>query len=248
MRKTICFIAAVMLLSSASAFAAAKDKENKGTAENTLTKSEVKQGWKLLFDGKTTDSWMNYKTGTFPTGGWVVKDGLLTITPGSKGGDIVTKSKYTSFEFTVDFRYTPGANSGIKYFIDTERDGGKAASIGCEYQVLDDKLHPDAKAGRNGNRKLSSLYDLIPAQNVKDNGANQWNTARIVVKGNKVQHWLNGQMTVEYERGSEQWKQAVANSKFKNQAGFGEVEAGRLLLQDHGNEVSYKNMKIRELK
>jgi hypothetical protein len=239
MKKSIYLLAFTILFTSA---AIAQEKDN------TLTKKEVKDGWKLLFDGKTTDSWMNYKTGTFPTGGWVVKDGLLTITPGSKGGDIVTKDKFKSFEFSVDFKYTPGANSGIKYFIDTERDGGKMASIGCEYQVLDDKLHPDAKAGINGNRKLSSLYDLIPAKNAKDNGPNQWNNAKIVVNGNHVQHWLNGQITVEYDRGSDEWKKAVASSKFKNQAGFGEVEAGRLLLQDHGNEVAYKNIKIKALK
>lgn len=239
MKKSLIAIA---LLFAVSAAVPAKDKT---TADNTLTKQEQKQGWKLLFDGKTTDAWMNARSGKFPEGGWIVSDGVLKITPGSKGGDIVTKDKFRSFELSVDFMYTPGANSGIKYFIDTESNGGKNGSIGCEYQVLDDKLHPDAKAGINGNRKLSSLYDLIPAKNVEDKGPNQWNNARIVVNGNKVQHWLNGKLTVEYERGSEQWKSAVASSKFKNQPAFGEVAEGRLLLQDHGNEVSYKNIKIR---
>lgn len=243
MKKTITI--AVALLFAVTAALSAKDKT---TADNTLSKQEQKQGWKLLFDGKSTGAWMNAKTGKFPEGGWVVKDGMLMITPGSKGGDIVTRDKFKSFELSIDFMYTPGANSGIKYFIDTESNGGKSASIGCEYQVLDDKLHPDAKAGINGNRKLSSLYDLIPAKNVDDKGANNWNNARIVVNGNKVQHWLNGKLTVEYERGSEQWKNAVATSKFRNQPGFGEVAEGRLLLQDHGNEVSYKNIKIRVLK
>lgn len=215
---------------------------------NVLTEREMKEGWKLLFDGKSTEQWMNARTKAFPEGGWVVENGTLSIKPGDDGGDIVTKDKFRNFELIVDFNYTPGANSGIKYFIDTERDGGKMAGIGCEYQVLDDRLHPDAKAGIKGNRTLSSLYDLIAAKNVRDNGANQWNRAVIVVNGNKVQHWLNGQLTVEYEKGSDVWKEHLAASKFKDAKGFAEVTEGRILLQDHDNEVAFKNIKIREIK
>jgi hypothetical protein len=214
---------------------------------NILTEREASEGWKLLFDGKTTDSWMNARTKAFPTKGWEVKDGCLNVVAKGSGGDIVTKDKFKNFELIVDFLYRPGSNSGIKYFIDTERDNGKYAGVGCEYQVLDNKLHPDAKAGINGNRTLSSLYDLIPAKNVRDNGPDQWNRAMIIVKGNKVQHWLNGQLTVEYERGSSQWKEAVALSKFKDIPGFAEVTEGRILLQEHGDSVSYKNIKIRIL-
>lgn len=215
---------------------------------NVLTEREKKDGWKLLFDGKSADLWMNARTKTFPEGGWVIENGTLSITPGTDGGDIVTKNKFRNFELIVDFNYTPGANSGIKYFIDTERDGGKMAGIGCEYQVLDNRLHPDAKAGINGNRTISSLYDLIPAKNVRDNGANQWNRAVIIVNGNKVQHWLNGQLTVEYEKGSDVWKEHLAASKFKDTKGFAEVTEGSILLQDHGDRVAYKNIKIREIK
>jgi hypothetical protein len=225
----------------------------KGTPkDNTLTKKEKKAGWKLLFDGKTSAGWMNAKSKTFPTGGWEIKDGTLTINPETKkqggGGDIVTVDKYRNFELIVDFRYTKGANSGIKYFIDTESNNGSLASIGCEYQVLDDVNHPDAKAGINGNRTLAGLYDLIPPKNKRDNGADNWNRAIIIVNGNKVQHWLNGQLTVEYERGNDAWKELVATSKFKGSPGFGEVKEGRILLQDHGNLVSFKNIKIREIK
>jgi len=248
MKKTICFIAFTMLLSAAwNNDVTAREKKTKAPADNTLTKKEKSQGWKLLFDGKTADAWMNPRTGNFPTGGWLIENGVMKITPGSDGGDIVTKEKFRNFELVMDFNYTPGANSGIKYFVDTETNGGKLSGIGCEYQVLDDRLHPDAKAGKNGNRTLSSLYDLIPAKNVTDNGANQWNQAKIVVQGNKIQHWLNGKLTVEYERGNDSWKEAVAGSKFKTSPGFGEVKEGRILLQDHGNEVLYKNMKIRIL-
>ena len=221
--------------------------------DNTLTKKEKKAGWVLLFDGTSTSSWMNARMKTFPSGGWEVRDGMLVMDPASKkqkggGGDIVTVNKYRNFELTADFMYTRGANGGIKYFVDIDANNGALASIGCEYQILDDLNHPDAKAGIGGNRTLAGLYDLIAPKNKKDNGADAWNTAKIVVNGNKVQHWLNGQITVEYERGTEEWKKLVAGSKFKNSPGFGEVTEGRILLQDHGNLVYYKNIKIREIK
>ncbi len=218
--------------------------------DNVLTDKEVKEGWKLLFDGKTSANWMNAKTRTFPATGWEIKDGMLTSNPAAKGpnggGDIVTTGKYKNFELKVDFKYETGANSGIKYFVDTEAENGALASIGCEYQILDDLSNPDAKAGISGNHKLASLYDLISPKNVKDNGAEKWNTAVIIVKGKKVQQWLNGQMTVGYERGTPQWRELVATSKFKDFKGFGEGAEGRILLQDHGSVVSFRNIKIRE--
>jgi len=226
------------------------DKPGKNP-DNILTKKEVKDGWKLLFDGSTAAGWMNAKTMVFPASGWDVKDGTLTVNPESKktgeGGDIVTTGKFRNFELSVDFMYTTGANSGIKYFVDTEAENGSLASIGCEYQILDDKNHPDAKAGFAGNRTLSGLYDLIAPKNVKDNGPNQWNRAKIVVNGNKVQHWLNDTMTVEYERSTPAWRDLVATSKFKPVKGFGETAEGRILLQDHAAKVSFKNIKIREI-
>ena len=220
--------------------------------DNTLSEREIKDGWQLLFDGKTTDGWMNAKTGSFPESGWEVKDGTILTNPEAKGenggGDIVTTGKFKDFELLVDFNYKPGANSGIKYFVDTEINDGALRSIGCEYQILDDNMHPDAKAGLSGNHKLACLYDLIPPKDVKDNGPDKWNTARIVVKGNHIQHWLNGQMTVEYYRGTPEWKEVVSKSKFKDIAGFGETMEGRILLQEHGDAVAFKNIKIREIK
>lgn len=228
----------------------AKGQSNK--QDNQLTDKEKKEGWKLLFDGKTPAGWMNAKSMKFPVNGWAITDGELIVSPETKkdggGGDIVTVDKYKNFELSVDFKYTKGANSGIKYFVDTEKNNGSLSGIGCEYQVLDDKNHPDAKAGIGGNRTLAGLYDLIAPKNVKDNGIDNWNTATIIVRGNKVQHWLNGQMTVEYERGNQAWKDLVATSKFKTSPGFGEVTEGRILLQDHGNVVFFKNIKIREIK
>jgi len=245
--KKVNLIAAILILASAIS-----GNAQKSAPDNVLSKKEIREGWKLLFDGKTTAGWMNARTKTFPASGWEIKDGVLTINPATKtkggGGDIVTAGRFRNFELSVDFSYAKGANSGIKYFVDTESDNGKRASIGCEYQVLDDRIHPDAKAGVGGNRTLAGLYDLIAPGEKKDNGEDVWNTAKIVVNGNKVQHWLNGQITVEYERGNAAWKELVAKSKFKDLDGFGEVEEGRILLQDHGNMVSFKNIKIRELR
>ncbi len=217
--------------------------------DNALTNREIKEGWKLLFDGKTSSGWINARSKKFPSGGWEIKDGILSVKPGSgPGGDIVTENKYRDFELIVDFKYTPGANSGIKYFVDTEADNGALASIGCEYQILDDLLHPDAKLGISGNRTLAGLYDLIPPKNKRDNGTGIWNRATIIVNNNHIQHWLNGQMTVAYDRGVPEWRELVAASKFKTSPGFGEVKEGHILLQDHGNIVSFKNIKIREIK
>ena len=218
---------------------------------NVLTDREIKEGWKLLFDGKTSANWMNAKTGIFPSSGWVIENGTLTVDPGTRtgeggGGDIVTEKKFRNFELIVDFLYSQGANSGIKYFVDTERENGTLASIGCEYQILDDRLNPDAQAGLSGNHKLACLYDLIAPQNVRDNGSSNWNRATIIVNGKKVQHWLNGQLTVEYERSGPEWQELVAKSKFRDIKGFGEGDEGRILLQDHGTVVSFKNIKIRE--
>lgn len=212
---------------------------------NKLTDKEIKDGWKLLWDGKTSTGWRSYNKPGFPATGWEMKDGIMTVMPsqqGKSGGDIITESTFKNFELSVDFMYTPGANSGIKYFID-----GKT-NVSCEYQILDDKLHPDAKLGKNGDRTLAGLYDLIPPKSKKDNGPNQWNTAKIIVKGNHVEHWLNGQMTVSYERGDAAWKALVETSKFKGSPNFGEAAEGHILLQDHGNKVSFRNIKIREIK
>jgi len=225
------------------------DKPGKNP-DNTLTKREKAEGWRLLFDGSSPAGWINAKTGSFPVSGWDVRDGVLEVNPESKkpgeGGDIVSTGKFRNFELSVDFMYTTGANSGIKYFIDTEAENGSLASIGCEYQVLDDMNHPDAKAGIAGNRTLAGLYDLIAPTNKQDNGPDKWNRAKIIVNGNKVQHWLNGLLTVEYERSTPAWRELVATSKFKPVKGFGETVEGRILLQDHGNKVSFKNIKIKE--
>jgi len=223
---------------------------------NTLTAQEKKDGWQLLFDGKTGNGWRSATSNTFPTAanGWLIKDGILTIQAANGAesqnvGDIVTTNEYGAFELSFDFKLTRGANSGVKYFVTLKENSG-ASAIGLEYQVLDDEVHPDAKLGRDGNRTLASLYDLKTANKagaVKPIG--EWNTGKVIVfPNNHVEHWLNGVKVLEYERKSPEFRELVKMSKYKIWPNFGEADQGHILLQDHGNEVSYRNIKIKKLK
>ena len=221
-------------------------------AANTLTAQEQAAGWKLLFDGKTTQGWRNAHGDSFPSRGWVVKDDALTVLESgggeaAHGGDIVTVDEYGDFEFMLDVKLTRGANSGIKYFV-TEKLGtpGRGSAIGLEFQLLDDAEHPDAKMGREGNRTFGSLYDLIAApKNKPIKPVGEWNTVRIVSKGTKVEHWLNGSKLLEFDRASDAFSKLVAVSKYKDFKGFGQAKSGHLLLQDHGNTVHFRNIKVK---
>ncbi|HTI99983.1 MAG TPA: DUF1080 domain-containing protein [Dongiaceae bacterium] len=231
------------------------------TPPNTLSPEEKAAGWQLLWDGQTSAGWRDAHSDSFPTKGWVIKDGVLTVegTGGAEGagpGDIITRERYSQFELKVDFKITPGANSGIKYFVQPNLDpitgtGAKAetgSAIGLEYQILDDARHPDAKLGQDGDRTVASLYDLIPAaKDKKVNPVGEWNSALIVVKGDLVEHWLNGEKVLEYHRGDSAYRELVARSKYKNIPHFGEWADGHILLQEHGNEVSFRNIKIHVL-
>lgn len=219
---------------------------------NTLTPKEVSEGWKLLWDGNTTTGWRGARLDAFPQKGWSIKDGLLRVHKSgggesSNGGDIVTVRKYKNFVLKVDFKITEGANSGIKYFVDSDLNKGEGSAIGCEFQILDDNKHPDAKLGVNGNRTLGSLYDLIPAPTDKPFKKDEFNTAMVIVKGNHVEHWLNGTKILEYDRNNQMFNALVAYSKYKNWPDFGNLKEGNILLQDHGDEVYFKNVKIKEL-
>jgi len=219
---------------------------------NTLSEKEEREGWKLLWDGKTTAGWKGAKLSGFPEKGWIVEDGILKVLKGSggesaNGGDIITTKKFKNFILKVDFKITKGANSGIKYFVDPDLNKGEGSAIGCEFQILDDNNHPDAKLGVKGNRKLGSLYDLIPAPENKPFFNGFFNTAMIVVKGNHVEHWLNGVKLLEYERNNPMWNALVAYSKYKDWPNFGNLREGHILLQDHGDEVWFRNIKIKEL-
>lgn len=217
---------------------------------NELTESEKNEGWKLLFDGETTTGWRNAYKGSFPEKGWEIRDGELIVLASSgaesqNGGDIVTIDKYSDFDLKLQVLITEGANSGIKYFVTEKEKNNPGSAIGLEYQILDDEVHPDANLGNHKNsRTFASLYDLIAAENKRVNAPGQWNNVRIVSKNNHVEHWLNGFKVLEYERGSDAFRKLVSESKYKSHRGFGEAESGYILLQDHGNEVHFRSIKI----
>ncbi len=210
-----------------------------GSAQVQLTREEMRQGWRLLFDGVTSNGWKSAQGPNFPDRGWEIKNGELTVLAGGKGGDIVTVEQFSDFELVLEFKLTPGANSGIKYFVQP------GTSLGLEYQILDDEKHPDAKQGVSGNRTLASLYDLIPAENKQPRPIGEWNQARIVVTGSHVEHWLNGIKVVSFDRSSQCFRALVQKSKYKDIEGFGQHEHGHILLQDHGDTVLFRNIKIR---
>ena len=225
---------------------------------NQLTDYEVRQGWRLLWDGKTTSGWRGAKLDHFPAAGWGMEDGVLSVerTDGGEStgpGDIVTLESFGNFELEFEFLMSEGANSGVKYFVDPDLNLGAGSAIGCEFQILDDAVHPDAKEGVNGNRTLGSLYDLITAENLSTEGRakqfkgiGQWNQGRIVSHNGHVEHWLNNEKVVEYDRFSQMFRALVAYSKYQVWPNFCEWPEGRILLQDHGDAVSYRNIKVRE--
>lgn len=200
-------------------------------------------GWLTLFDGKTVSGWRNAQRDTLPDQAWIVESGELSFDPSKGyGSDIITTKAFKNFDLRVDFKVSEGGNSGIKYFLIPN------TSLGCEFQIIDDNKHPDAKLGINGNRKTGALYDIFPPnENKPYKPAGEWNTARIFVKGNHVEHWLNGAKILQYERGSEAFKQAIAKSKFKDTRGFAEAIATPVLLQAHGDKITFRNIKIKEL-
>jgi hypothetical protein len=215
---------------------------------NTLTPKEVKQGWQLLFNGQNLDGWISVRTQEPPTVGWDIENGILTVNQGGakRGGDIITKDQYSDFDLRLEFKITKGANSGIKYFFMRYEKGGW---LGLEYQILDDETHPDAKLGRERTRLQAGLYDMFaPSKDKKDSPIGEWNQVRIVAKGTKVDHYLNGKKVLSFDRKSAAYHSAFLLSKYKDsEPKFGDVEKGHILLQDHQDEVSFRNIKIKEL-
>lgn len=227
---------------------------------NEITAAETNNGYKLLWDGITSNGWKGAYKDNFPDKVWTIANGELTVmgkngAESAAGGDIVTKAEYGPFDLQFEFKITDTANSGIKYFV-TEKEGNTGSAIGLEYQILDDAKHPDAKMGSIGNRTMASLYDLIPAANMLDMKANrrdrnaigEWNRGRIIAyPDGKVEHWLNGFKMVEYQRGTPIFYALVAKSKYAKWENFGMAPKGKILLQEHGTKVSYRSIKIKEL-
>jgi len=225
---------------------------------NKLSENEIRKGWRLLWDGKTTAGWRLANYDKFPSVGWAIQEGVLKVLGTkkdslAKSGDIITDKEFSNFELEMDFKLTTGANSGLKYFVVEDRKKRAGTGAGPEFQILDDKVHPDAKEGVNGNRTTGSLYDLITAENLSEgnkdkrmNPPGKWNKLRIVSKDGHVEHWLNNLKMVEYDRNSQIFRNLVAKSKYNTYPNFAQAVSGHILLQDHGDEVHFRSIKIRE--
>jgi hypothetical protein len=232
-----------------------------GGPANTLSAAELAAGWKLLFDGRTTAGWRGYKMAGFPARGWHIADGCLVNPksngrPNGSGGDLITVRKFLNFEFRFEWRISKGGNSGVQYFFDEHRPktpvpmyGGDTGNspMGFEYQILDDPNYE--RELKNGPKHLTAaLYMLVEPVNKHLRPAGEFNEGRIVVNGSHVEHWLNGTKVLECELGSPALLEAIAQTKFKWIAGMGSKFATQIALQDHGDEVAFRNLKIREIK
>jgi len=218
----------------------------KSQNKNIQTKGETQI---VLFDGTSTDAWKDIKSDNFPAQGWVVKDGILTVLPKTEqqegGHDIVTKQQFSNFELELEVRLSEGANSGVKYMVVDSYAGKKGQYLGLEYQLIDNDKHADALLGRDGNRKMATLYDIFPvAGQLEIHPPGKWNKVKIIVDGSHVEHWLNGKKAVEYNRDSDNFKEMVRLSKYNELKEFGQQTQGHILLQGHGNEVSFRNISI----
>lgn len=246
------FLPPLMLIVFSSAALSCRTPEAVRTAPDTAAPTAGE--WRPLFDGKTLTGWRGFHRDKVPEGRWAVEDGSIKKLPaegelGQAGGDLITVEQFENFEFELEWKLTRGGNSGIKYLVQESLPKDGYSGVSFEMQILDDENHPDAKKGISGNRTAGSLYDLIPAAaNKVLKPVGEFNLIRLVKKGNHVEHWLNGVKTLEFELGSAELKARIAASKFRDTVGFGEARKGHILLQDHGDAVWFRNIRIRELR
>jgi hypothetical protein len=213
-------------------------------APSQATNAPKKGKWEKIFDGKSFAGWHGYLKKDV-SDKWQIEDGAMVLT-GRGGGNLVTDKEYENFELELEWKISEGGNSGIMYHVHEDSKFGQPYQTGPEVQVLDDERHPDAKAGKNGNRKSSSLYDMLPPS-TPAKPAGEWNKVRIVVNNGKAEHYQNGKKVLEYPITGPEWDKMVSESKFKGWEGFGKYAKGHIALQDHGDKVWYRNIRIREL-
>ncbi|MFD3002376.1 family 16 glycoside hydrolase [Pontibacter toksunensis] len=237
----LAFVATVVMISAC----ASQTGSSSAQADNTLTKKEKNAGWVSLFDGESMDKWRGFKKDNVPDA-WQIEDGAIALT-GKGGGDIVTKEEYKDFELMLDWKISEGGNSGIFFNVSEDPKFQYTFQTGPEVQIIDDERHPDAKQGKNGNRKAGTNYDLHPLSEPAVKPAGEYNTVRLVVKNGHVEQYLNGKKVVEYTLWSPEWERMVKESKFASMPEYGTYKSGHIALQDHGDKVWFKNIKIRPL-
>ncbi len=251
MKKIISLSSALFLFAFTVIFLfSCKTKTAPDTSETEQPVAE--EGWVVLFDGTGTEGWRSYAKETFPEEGWVMEDGTLRCIgsgageAGGKGGDIIYNQKFKDFHLKLEWKISEGGNSGI-FYLAQEISGEPIWKSAPEMQILDNERHLDAKLGKDGNRQAGSLYDLIPAvpQNAKPAG--EWNEAEIMIYQGTVVHKMNGEVVLEYHLGTTDWDNMIANSKFETFPEFGKYRDGYIGLQDHGNDVWFRNIMIKEL-
>jgi hypothetical protein len=245
--RTISTLLSTATLVLTCTFCAAQAPADEAAPPNQLTAEERAAGWTLLFDGTSLDGWRGYRTQDASATRWRVEDGMITVPPNdgrdTRGAlDLISIPTFDRFEFSFEWKIAEGGNSGVKYYILEDMD----AAIGHEYQIIDDERHPDALIGPE--RQTAAFYDVLAPAGRRLEPAGQFNHGRIVANGTTVEHWLNGTRVLQYELDSAALRAAIADSKFRDVARFGKLQKGHILLQDHGNQVWYRNLEIRELK
>lgn len=240
----ISLILAIFALSCNSSNST-KSQKTETQVKGTAAVQTIGDGWSYLFDGTSTEGWRGYNKAAFPEG-WIIDEGALRCVAGAGGGDIIFDKKFSNFELSFEWKISEAGNSGV--FILAQEIPDEAIYMSApEFQILDNDKHPDAKLGKNGNRTASSLYDLIPANPQNSKPVGEWNSAGITVKDGKITHFHNGAKVVEYSPWTEEWKTMVADSKFKDWPNFVNLaKEGYIGFQDHGNDVWFRNVKIKE--